>query len=158
MSESRLRISSIVLSMAVAIALSGCGGGGGGPTTSMSDDGSMMPPVVNGETEGSFPLPSGHGLAAGEITVAPGASDEHGNVVVSCPAGGGACVVTVAADGTAVYDRTGGIPTFVPLYEPWGLCLWATGSRPARSRSRRVLPMSTATSWFRVRRAAGLVS
>ena len=122
MSESRLRISSIVLSMAVAIALSGCGGGGG-PTTSMSDDGSMMPPVVNGETEGSFPLPSGHGLAAGEITVAPGASDEHGNVVVSCPAGGGACVVTVAADGTAVYDRTGGIPTFVPLYEPWGLPL-----------------------------------
>ena len=31
-------------------------------------------------------------------------------MVVSCPAGGPACVVTVAADGTASYDRTGGVP------------------------------------------------
>ena len=29
---------------------------------------------------------------------------------MTCPAGGGACVVSVAADGTAVYDRTGGVP------------------------------------------------
>ena len=36
---------------------------------------------------------------------------EHGNVVVSCPAGGNACVLNVAADGSASYHRTGGMPT-----------------------------------------------
>ena len=36
---------------------------------------------------------------------------KHGNVVVSCPAGGQACVLNVAADGSASYDRTGGMPT-----------------------------------------------
>ena len=56
-------------------------------------------------------LPPGHGLGSGEISVAPGQSKEHGNVVVSCPAGGQACVLNVAADGSASYDRTGGMPT-----------------------------------------------
>lgn len=31
-------------------------------------------------------------------------------MIVSCPANGPACVVTVATDGTAGYDRTGGVP------------------------------------------------
>ena len=35
---------------------------------------------------------------------------EHGNVAVSCPAGGQACVINVAADGSASYDGTGGMP------------------------------------------------
>ena len=56
---------------------------------------------------------SGHEFAAGDITVEPGDSDEHGNVVMSCPADGPACAVTVRADGTAFYDRNGGVPTFV---------------------------------------------
>ena len=56
-------------------------------------------------------LPSAHGLLAGQFTVEPGESEEHGNIVVSCPADGRACVVTVAADGTAVYVRKGGKPT-----------------------------------------------
>ena len=96
----------------LAVALSGCGGGGGGI--------SPMAPITGGEemTGGGTPaardtqeLPGGHGLAAGEITVAPGASQEHGNVVVSCPPGGTACALTVALDGTASYDRTGGMPS-----------------------------------------------
>ena len=58
-------------------------------------------------------LPPGHGLNAGEITVAPGQSMEHGNVVVSCPAGGQACVLNVAADGSASYERTGGMPSLM---------------------------------------------
>ena len=58
-------------------------------------------------------LPSGHGLAAGEITVQPGRSEENDNIVVTCPAGGMACVVTVATDGAATYERTGGVPTFM---------------------------------------------
>ena len=125
MSEKRLPILFIVLFMTATIALSGCGGGRGGsrtsPTTSMPGGGPTMPPVDNGETREVLPLPSGHGLAAGEIPVAPGGSEERGNVVVSCPSGGMACVVTVAADGTAVYDRTGGTPTVMSAQEPWTL-------------------------------------
>ena len=55
-------------------------------------------------------LPSGHGLLAGQFTIQPGASDAHDNVVVSCPAGGSTCVITVEQDGTATYDDTGGAP------------------------------------------------
>ena len=60
-------------------------------------------------------LPPGHGLAAGEVAVDPGQSMEHGNVVVSCPAGGEACVLVVAADGSASYQRTGGVPSVRPI-------------------------------------------
>ena len=55
-------------------------------------------------------LPSGHGLLAGQFTIQPGASDTYGNVMVSCPVDGSACVITVSADGTATYDDTGGAP------------------------------------------------
>ena len=82
----------------VALALSGCGGGG-----------SAAPLPV--ETTAALTLPSGHGLLAGEFTVAAGDSRPYGNVVITCPAGGGACVVSVSADGMAVYETTGGIPT-----------------------------------------------
>ena len=58
-------------------------------------------------------LPPGHGLDPGEIAVAAGVSEEHGNVVVTCPPGGSACAVRVSADRTVEYARTGGIPTFM---------------------------------------------
>ena len=61
-------------------------------------------------------LPPGHGLGAGEITVDAGQSMEHGNVVVSCPAGVQACVLNVAVDGSASYERTGGIPSIMPAF------------------------------------------
>ena len=61
-----------------------------------------------------LPLPSGHGLLVGRFTIQPGASDTHGNVVVSCPVGGSACVITVSADSTATYDNTGGTPVVLP--------------------------------------------
>ena len=57
-------------------------------------------------------LPSGHGLTTGQFTIPAGATEEHGNVVISCPPGGDACVFTVNADGTASYDKTGGMPSF----------------------------------------------
>ena len=89
--------------------LAACGGGGGGPAVS---GGTGSGPTGPGSPTAGIPLtlPSGHGVAAGEITVPAGVSAEHGNVVLSCPAGGGACVVTVASDGTASFDRTGGVP------------------------------------------------
>ena len=96
--------------LVLAVVLSGGGGGGGG--------GGLSRPV---DPTPDLWLPSGHGLGAGVITVAPGASEEHGNVVVRCPAGGGACVVTVSASGTAVYDRTGGVPSVMEAYDRWGL-------------------------------------
>ena len=51
--------------------------------------------------EGRGPVPGGGGEAA----------EARGNVVVACPAGGPACMVAVAADGTASCDRTGGTPS-----------------------------------------------
>ena len=55
-------------------------------------------------------LPSTHGLSAGRFTVEPGIVEEHGNILVSCPTGSKACVVAVAQDGTAVYEKKGGKP------------------------------------------------
>ena len=91
----------------LALLLSGCGGGGGGGPRVVT------PPVLS--------LPPGHGVLPGDITVAAGSSQEHGNVVVTCPLGDNACMVSVMADGTAVYDSTGGVPMVTPIYEPWGL-------------------------------------
>ena len=70
----------------------------------------LPPPDMMSE---DLTLPSDHGLAAGQFTIQPGASDAHGNVVVSCPAGGSACVITVEQDGTASYDKTGGMPVVI---------------------------------------------
>ncbi|MDE0033062.1 MAG: hypothetical protein OXU75_08015 [Deltaproteobacteria bacterium] len=96
-----------VLSVAAVLVmvLSGCGGGGGGGGAP-----AQRPEVLN--------LPPGHGLVAGKITVPAGQSVERGNVVVAC-VGDAACVVTVMADGTAVYEREGGAPTVTPRYEAW---------------------------------------
>ena len=70
-----------------------------------------LPPADN--IDEPFPLPTDHGLAAGQFTIQPGASGTHGNVVVSCPAAGNACVISVEQDGTATYDKSGGVPAIV---------------------------------------------
>ena len=93
-----------------------CPAGGSGCVLNVAADGSAsydrtggMPSVM--AAFAAQILPPGHGLSASDITVAAGQSMEHGNVVISCPAGGSACVLNVAADGSASYDRTGGMPT-----------------------------------------------
>ena len=78
---------------------------GGEPTVVLTDT------VI---AAGTTALPTGHGLmATGEtpIEVAAGETDKHGNVDITCPAGGLACVIVVAADGTITYKTRGGIPT-----------------------------------------------
>ena len=101
----RKRAQLTVLAMVAALptALYGCGGGGGlAPVTDIPESTTM---VVQG-------VPSNHGLSPMDsFTVQPGATVERGNVEVSCPAGGPACVMTVAADGSVQYERTGGMPS-----------------------------------------------
>ena len=114
MLRSKTRLSLFAMAASFSVALSGCGGGGG---STGSATGSMpMPPedttiVVSG-------TPANHGLVPmGAFTVQPGATEEHGNVEVSCPGGGPACVVSVAADGTVEYERTGGMPAIMSASE-----------------------------------------
>ena len=85
---------SVMIVASFIVALSACGGGGGtsrpsGPVVS------LLP----------LALPAAHGLAAGEITVAAGQSEEHGDVVVSCPLGGEACVLVAMAGRHGVLPR-----------------------------------------------------
>ncbi len=92
----------ITSAISALLFLAACSGGGGDSPSS-----SLPLPLL---------LPTGHGLSAGEISVAPGQSMEHGNVVISCPAGGNACVLNVADDGSASYARTGGMPSVMPAF------------------------------------------
>ncbi len=84
--------------------LSACGGGG----TSVPEP--PTPRLVELEA------PEQHGLSAGELRVDPGATEEHGNVVVTCSSSGGACVLIVADDGSVSYEDTGGVP--IVAYPP----------------------------------------
>ena len=85
---------------ATAAALSACGGGSA-PISPMADSAPMR-----------LDAPANHGLAPLEqFEVQPGGSEEHGNVVIACPAGGPGCVLRVAADGFLEYEHTGGRPS-----------------------------------------------
>ncbi len=61
-------------------------------------------------------MPSGHGLTEGRIVLDPGGSVERDDVNISCAEGNLACIVTVAEDGAAFYDRNGGVPTVYPVH------------------------------------------
>ena len=105
----------------IVLALAGCGGGSNEQMMPGSGKAALLPvPMVP-----ALPVPmapANHGIASGsEITVQAGASEEHGNVVVSCPAGGAACDLTFADDGTINYQTAGGEPAVVYVLEPNGL-------------------------------------
>ena len=108
MLNSRNRLSLLAAVVSILAMLSGCGGGGS------VVDSMPMPPVD--ATIALAGAPANHGLAPmEEFTVQPGTSEEHGNVEVSCPAGGPACVVSVADDGAVEYEAAGGMPSLESL-------------------------------------------
>ena len=105
----RILSSMFVVATSFTLLLSGCGGGGG--STGPVVDPTPMPPN-DAETMVLAAVPANHGLVPMDrFTVAPGASKERGNVEVSCPAVGPACVVSVADDGNVRYESTGGVPS-----------------------------------------------
>ena len=73
----------------------------------------------------SLPLPAGHELMAGTSTIAAGDSMMAGRTTVSCPSGGDACELIVAADevtGALVAGYFGGMP-MVTVAMPASLAL-----------------------------------
>ncbi len=64
-------------------------------------------------------LPTGHGLMAsdGRIVVPAGATIRVGNIELSCPSGGAACVVVAGVAG-AEYEATGGKPVATAALDP----------------------------------------
>ena len=91
---------SLVVLAALALALSACGGGGGnGPVTD-----EPMPTAVNLD---NVAVNAMRPTTEEPIVIAAGQSIVHGDVAFLCAAGGPACLVTVAEDGTA--SSTGGM-------------------------------------------------
>ena len=119
--------SALVIAILLASSL-GCGGGSSSatapampvelPLDGREEPDNSRPPD---DTRRALSLPDNHGLALGRLTIQPGASEAHGNVVASCPAGGGACVIDLADDGSATYDQTGGVPTVTEARAMWEL-------------------------------------
>ena len=108
MRRSRNRFSFLAAVVSFLVMLSGCGGGG-----SVVDPAPMPPKDATIALDGA---PANHGLAPmEEFTVQPGTTEERGNVEVSCPPGGPACVVSVADDGAVEYEAAGGMPGFKSL-------------------------------------------
>ena len=97
-----IRTLSLVVLATLALALSACGGGGGnGPVTD-----EPMPAAVNLDDVAANAM---RPATDEPIVIAPGQSIVHGDVAFLCAAGGPACMVTVAGDGTA--SSTGGMVT-----------------------------------------------
>ena len=91
----------------LSLALSGCSGGGGKTSSANPSEGLTI--AVSG-------TPPNHGLAPmEEISVQPGSTVERGNVEISCPAGGRACIVSVTTEGTVEYRQSGGTPSIMLL-------------------------------------------
>ena len=115
------------------VALAGCGGG---RTVTMD-----VPSVL--------PLPVGHGLSTGEFPIPADQSEEHGRVVISCPAGGSDSHISVAADGCATSDPTGGMSTVGEVLMP--------GPGPLASDASAVVPSTDAGTLEELRDEPGNV-
>ena len=93
----------------ITVALCACGGTGSSGTSVRPD-----PVQTAGEvlTAALADAPANHGLdPLQQFDLSSGSSQEHGNVEITCPAGGPDCVVHVAADGSIEYETGGGLPS-----------------------------------------------
>ena len=98
--------------LGVLLALAGCSSDGNGTPADMMDDPPPPPPDPMPMSIDLSALTAGMRLGeAMEYTIQPGESQDSGQVMFGCPAGGSACMVTVNTDGTATYDGNGGTPT-----------------------------------------------
>ena len=86
---------------AVMLVVTACSGGGGGAPSTPPPPPAPTPVDLSGVTPGYM-------VEAGMVEVAAGDTATVGDVTFSCAAGGAACRVTVAADGTATYATDGG--------------------------------------------------
>ena len=72
-------------------------------------------PTADGATA-QLDAPAHHGLTPLQrYELPPGTSEEHGNVVLTCPPGGPGCVLRVAGDGSVAYETAGGLPSIALL-------------------------------------------
>ena len=104
----------------LALALSGCNGGGGTPTVSGTPGAGKPVPVP-----GNARLPAGT-----SFTVQPGATVERGNVVIRCPEGGNACMVTVDREGRPA--SSGGTAVITAALAPLAYLTGAAGVGTAK--------------------------
>ena len=69
-------------------------------------------PTVMVDTPASLPLPAGHELMAGTVTIMAGGSTEHGRTTVTCPSDGEACeLILEQSPAGLVASYLGGMPT-----------------------------------------------
>ena len=102
----------MVLSVAAPLlaALAGCHGRSAGTSSAVGS--TPMSPVDDDTVVALAGAPANHGLNPMEqIRVSPGRTQKQGNVEISCPASGPACVVSVGIDGTVEYEKAGGLPS-----------------------------------------------
>ena len=100
----------IAIAAALMVALARCNGRDAATSSAVDP----MPISPDHEaTAAALPgAPPDHGLQPMErIAVSPGRTEKQGNVAISCPAEGPACVVGVAIDGTVEYETAGGLPS-----------------------------------------------
>ena len=73
-------------------------------------------PLTDNSATSRLDAPAHHGLSPLQrYELSPGTAEEHGNVVLTCPAGGPGCVLRVAADGSVEYETAGGLPSIALL-------------------------------------------
>ena len=142
METRKTRLALTAGSLALALALAGCGGGGNssGPTATGGSGGGGAPPPATEPDPPAQPTnlvaDLEHGITAalvarahaiqlfdpGPIMIMAGMSQKVGGVRFSCPEGGSACTITVNAGATAdlttvTYDEDGGMPMVAALVD-----------------------------------------
>ncbi|MCY4641406.1 MAG: hypothetical protein OXC41_01695, partial [Gammaproteobacteria bacterium] len=103
-----MKSSSILFPILLIFVLTACGGGGGSSRVPVT------PPMAFDVDLGDNMLADG--TAAETVEIAAGASEDRGGITFTCPAGGNACTLKIADDGTAT--STGAMVTAMAVPPP----------------------------------------